>query len=44
DLSGPRRDHQGVADQVGAHIAALLPPEYRGVYAEAAAALLEQGR
>jgi 1-acyl-sn-glycerol-3-phosphate acyltransferase len=42
DLSGPRRDHQGVADQVGAHIAALLPPEYRGVYAEAAA-LLEGG-
>ncbi len=42
DLSGPRRDHQGVADQVGAHIAALLPPEYRGVYAQAAAALLDR--
>lgn len=41
DLGGDRRDHQGVADQVGAHIAALLPPEYRGVYATAAAALLE---
>jgi 1-acyl-sn-glycerol-3-phosphate acyltransferase len=41
DLSGPRRDHQGVADQVGAHIAALLPAEYRGVYTEAAAALLD---
>jgi 1-acyl-sn-glycerol-3-phosphate acyltransferase len=39
DLSGVRRDHQAVADQVGAHIAALLPPEYRGVYAQAAAAL-----
>ncbi|MGH7748036.1 MAG: lysophospholipid acyltransferase family protein, partial [Candidatus Dormibacteria bacterium] len=37
DLSGPRHDHQAVADQVGAHIAALLPPEYRGVYADAAA-------
>jgi 1-acyl-sn-glycerol-3-phosphate acyltransferase len=39
DLSGVRRDHQAVADQVAAHIAALLPPEYRGVYAEAGAAL-----
>jgi 1-acyl-sn-glycerol-3-phosphate acyltransferase len=42
DLSGPRRDHQGVADQVGTQIAALLPPEYRGVYAAAAAALVER--
>jgi 1-acyl-sn-glycerol-3-phosphate acyltransferase len=39
DLGGPRRDHQGVADQVGAHIAALLPSAYRGVYADAAAGL-----
>jgi 1-acyl-sn-glycerol-3-phosphate acyltransferase len=39
DLTGERRDHQAVADQVGARIAALLPPEYRGVYADAAAAL-----
>lgn len=39
DLSGPRRDHQAVADQVGARIAALLPPAYRGVYAAAAARL-----
>jgi 1-acyl-sn-glycerol-3-phosphate acyltransferase len=43
DLSGPRRDHQAVADQVGAHIAALLPPEYRGVYAEAADRLSRTG-
>jgi len=39
DLTGVRRDHQAVADQVGAHIAALLPEEYRGVYAEAVEAL-----
>jgi 1-acyl-sn-glycerol-3-phosphate acyltransferase len=39
DLTGPRRAHQAVADQVGARIAALLPPAYRGVYAEAAAGL-----
>ena len=39
DLGEGRRDHQAVADQVGARVAALLPPEYRGVYAEAAAAL-----
>jgi 1-acyl-sn-glycerol-3-phosphate acyltransferase len=39
DVGAARRDHQAVADQVGAHIAALLPPEYRGVYADAAAAL-----
>jgi len=37
DLDGPRHDHQAVADQVGARIAALLPPAYRGVYAAAAA-------
>ena len=43
DLSGPRRDHQAVADQVGAHIATLLPPAYRGVYAEAAARLESLG-
>lgn len=42
DLGG-RRDHQAVADQVGARIAALLPPEYRGVYAEAAASLAAEG-
>jgi 1-acyl-sn-glycerol-3-phosphate acyltransferase len=39
DVGAARRDHQAVADQVGAHIAALLPPEYRGVYTDAAAAL-----
>jgi len=33
------RDDQAIADEVAAHIAALLPPEYRGHYAEAAAAL-----
>jgi 1-acyl-sn-glycerol-3-phosphate acyltransferase len=43
DLSGVRRDHQAVADQVAAHIAALLPAEYRGVYAEAGAALAAAG-
>jgi 1-acyl-sn-glycerol-3-phosphate acyltransferase len=37
DLASARRDNQAVADQVGARIAALLPPEYRGVYAAAAA-------
>lgn len=31
------RDNQAVADRIGALIAALLPPDYRGVYAEAAA-------
>lgn len=36
--SGARVD-QAVADDVSAHIAALLPPEYRGYYTEAAAAL-----
>jgi 1-acyl-sn-glycerol-3-phosphate acyltransferase len=43
DLTGAGRDNQAVADQVGAHIAALLPPEYRGVYAEAAAAIAAGG-
>jgi 1-acyl-sn-glycerol-3-phosphate acyltransferase len=33
------RDDQALADQVAAHIAAMLPPEYRGVYTGAAAAL-----
>lgn len=41
DLANARRDHQAVADQVGARIAALLPPEYRGVYAEAAAEIAQ---
>jgi len=36
--SGPR-DDQAIADEVAAHVAALIPPEYRGEYAEAAAAL-----
>jgi 1-acyl-sn-glycerol-3-phosphate acyltransferase len=31
--SGPR-DDQAVADEVAAHVAALLPPEYRGAYAD----------
>jgi 1-acyl-sn-glycerol-3-phosphate acyltransferase len=39
DLSGAR-DNQLVADRVGALIAALLPEEYRGVYAEPALAIL----
>jgi 1-acyl-sn-glycerol-3-phosphate acyltransferase len=26
------RDDQGIADQVAARVAALLPPQYRGVY------------
>jgi 1-acyl-sn-glycerol-3-phosphate acyltransferase len=30
---GAARDDQGVADQVAVRVAALLPPEYRGVYA-----------
>jgi 1-acyl-sn-glycerol-3-phosphate acyltransferase len=30
---GERRDDQAIADLIGTHIAALLPPEYRGVYA-----------
>lgn len=30
---GTVRDDQGLADQVAARVAALLPPEYRGVYA-----------
>lgn len=39
DWDDPRaRDNQGLADLCGEHIAALLPPEYRGVYAGAAAA------
>jgi 1-acyl-sn-glycerol-3-phosphate acyltransferase len=38
--TGPRAD-QAVADDVAAHIAALLPPEYRGAYAEAASALAD---
>jgi len=29
---GASRDDQGVADQVAARVAALLPPEYRGLY------------
>jgi 1-acyl-sn-glycerol-3-phosphate acyltransferase len=36
---GEAKDDQAVADQVAAHVAALLPAEYRGVYAEAAAKL-----
>jgi hypothetical protein len=43
DVAGRRRDHQAVADEVGAHIAALLPPAYRGVYAAAAAELGAEG-
>jgi 1-acyl-sn-glycerol-3-phosphate acyltransferase len=38
DVGAGARDDQGVADQVAAHIAALLPPEYRGAYAEELAA------
>jgi 1-acyl-sn-glycerol-3-phosphate acyltransferase len=38
-LAGGPRDDQAIADEVAAHVAALLPPEYRGHYAEAAAAL-----
>ena len=34
-LGAGGRDDQSLADQVSAHIAALLPPEYRGVYASA---------
>ena len=30
---GERRDDQAIADLIGTRIAALLPPEYRGVYA-----------
>jgi 1-acyl-sn-glycerol-3-phosphate acyltransferase len=30
---GERRDDQAVADLIGSRIAALLPPQYRGVYA-----------
>ena len=41
DLSTPEsRDNQAVADRVGALVATHLPPEYRGFYADAAAALL----
>ncbi len=29
---GPRPDDQAVADDIGRHIAAILPPEYRGYY------------
>jgi 1-acyl-sn-glycerol-3-phosphate acyltransferase len=36
---GDAKDDKAVADQVAAHVAALLPAEYRGVYAEAAAKL-----
>ena len=36
---GEGRDDQGLADQVAARIAALLPPEYRGVYTGAVDAL-----
>ena len=36
---GTARDDQHIADEAAAHVAALLPPEYRGVYAEEAAAL-----
>jgi 1-acyl-sn-glycerol-3-phosphate acyltransferase len=35
------RDDQALADQVAAHVAALLPPEYRGVYTGAAEELGE---
>lgn len=38
-LESGSRDDQAIADQVAAHVAALLPPEYRGEYTEAAAAL-----
>jgi 1-acyl-sn-glycerol-3-phosphate acyltransferase len=31
------RDNQAVADRIGAMIAALLPPQYRGVYGDAVA-------
>ncbi len=38
-VEGPAaRDNQAVADRIATMIAALLPEEYRGVYAEAAAA------
>jgi 1-acyl-sn-glycerol-3-phosphate acyltransferase len=33
-VPGERRDDQAVADLIGTRIAALLPPAYRGVYAE----------
>ena len=36
---GSTRDDQALADQVAAHIAALMPAEYRGVYTGAASAL-----
>jgi 1-acyl-sn-glycerol-3-phosphate acyltransferase len=35
--SGERRDDQAIADLIGTRIAALLPPDYRGVYAAEAA-------
>ena len=39
EISGDVRDDQAIADQVAAHVAALLPPAYRGHYANAAAEL-----
>ena len=33
-VPGDRRDDQAVADLIGTRIAALLPPAYRGVYAD----------
>lgn len=32
EVAGHRTNHQLVADQIMCHVAALLPPEYRGVY------------
>jgi hypothetical protein len=31
-VPGERRDDQAMADLIGARIAELLPPSYRGVY------------
>jgi 1-acyl-sn-glycerol-3-phosphate acyltransferase len=39
---GAGHDDQAVADEVAAHVAALLPAEYRGLYADAAPAELEE--
>jgi 1-acyl-sn-glycerol-3-phosphate acyltransferase len=37
--AGEARDDQALADRVAAHVAALLPPEYRGVYTGGAEAV-----
>jgi len=42
DIAG--HDNQGVADLVGAQVAALLPPGYRGIYAQAGEEVLSRAR